>query len=336
MLFSRRKRKEQKELYVFLNNRQITQVYSLKYLGIIFDPKLSFKDHINYMTEKCSKLIFALAKSAKLNWGLSHTALKTIYTGAILPLLQYGAPVWINAINNATYKTKLIRVQRLINIRIAKAYRTVSNEALPIITGLTPIYIKLEETALYYHHIKEGMKDEAIVDKDTTFQHWLHPSTTMTSLTNNNDDNSKIQIFTDGSKSKQGVGAGIAIYMSGTLIKNLRYRLDSTCTNNQAKQLAIMRSLEYIEKLQTAEKEATVYTDSQMMLDSLKNIKIHTSLIEKIRQKTIQLGQAAWKIKFGWVKDHAGTQGNEMADTLAKEAAADMDIAVSYNLITKA
>ena len=35
------------------------------------------------------------------------------------------------------------------------------------------------------------------------------------------------------------------------------------------------------------------------------------------------------------VKAHAGTQGNEMADTLAKEAAADIDIAVSYNLIAK-
>ena len=157
----------------------------------------------------------------------------------------------------------------------------------------------------------------------------------MTSLTNNNADNSKIQKFTDGSKSEQGVGAGIAIYMSGTLIKNLKYRLDSKCTNNQAEQLAILRSLEHVEKLQTAEKEATVYTDSQTTLDSLKNNKIHTSLIEKITQKTIQLEQAAWKIKFGWVKAHAGTQGNEMADTLAKETAADMDITVSYNLIAK-
>ena len=53
----------------------------------------------------------------------------------------------------------------------------------------------------------------------------------MTFLTNNNDK-SKIQIFTDGSKSEQGVGAGIAIYMSGTFIKSLKYRLDSKCTNN--------------------------------------------------------------------------------------------------------
>ena len=78
-----------------------------------------------------------------------------------------------------------------------------------------------------------------------------------------------------------------------------------------------------------------MYTDSQTTLDSLKNTKIHTSLIDKIRLKTIELEKAAWQIKFCWVKAHAGTQGNEMADTLAKEAAADLDIAVSYNKIPK-
>ena len=41
----------------------------MKYLGIIFDHKLTFKEHINYMAEKCTKLIFALSKSAKLYWG---------------------------------------------------------------------------------------------------------------------------------------------------------------------------------------------------------------------------------------------------------------------------
>jgi len=90
------------------------------------------------MTEKCSKLIFALSKSAKLNSGLNYAALKTIYTGGILPLILYGAPVWLNAINKASYKLKITRIQRLTNIRLARAYRTVSNEALCLITGLTP------------------------------------------------------------------------------------------------------------------------------------------------------------------------------------------------------
>ena len=87
MLLTRRKRKEQKEIAVYLNNKTIPQVNSLKYLGIIFEYKLTFKEHIKNMAEKCTKLIFSLSKSAKLNWGLDHKALNTIYVGGILPLL---------------------------------------------------------------------------------------------------------------------------------------------------------------------------------------------------------------------------------------------------------
>jgi hypothetical protein len=32
-----------------------------------------------------------------------------------------------------------------------------------------------------------------------------------------------------------------------------------------------------------------------------------------------------WRIKFSWVKGHAGTQDNEIADRLAKEAARSKD-----------
>jgi cbb3-type cytochrome oxidase subunit 1 len=120
MLMTRRKRKEQKVIAVYLNNKIIPQVNNLKYLGIIFDCKLTFKEHVNCMADKCTKLIFSLSKSAKLNWGLGHKALKTIYIGGILPLLLYGAPVWGKAMEKETYKYKLKRVQRLINIKIAK------------------------------------------------------------------------------------------------------------------------------------------------------------------------------------------------------------------------
>jgi RNA binding protein fox-1 len=94
MLMTRRKRKERKEIEIYLNNKPLIQVHGMKYLGIIFDSKLTFREHINYMAEKCTKLIFALSKPAKLNWGQKHAALKIIYTGGILPVLLYGAPVW--------------------------------------------------------------------------------------------------------------------------------------------------------------------------------------------------------------------------------------------------
>jgi hypothetical protein len=153
-------------------------VHSLKYLGIILDSKLTFRDHIINMTDKCSKLIFASSKSAKLNWGLNYAALKTIYTGDIQPLLLYGAPVWINALNKGSYKLKLITVQRLINNRIARAYRTASNEALCIITGLTPMDIKIEESDQLYQLTRGSRKEEAMIDQDMRVKHWLHSAVT--------------------------------------------------------------------------------------------------------------------------------------------------------------
>jgi hypothetical protein len=76
--------------------------------------------------------------------GLKHEALKTIYKGRILSLLLYGAPFWIEAFKFDYKKLKYIRVQRIMNIRITKAYRT-SSEALCILAGTSPIIIKTEE-----------------------------------------------------------------------------------------------------------------------------------------------------------------------------------------------
>jgi len=107
---SRRRRREEKEIETYVNNKILKQVNSLKYLGIIFDSKSTFRDYINYIEEKCSKLILSLSRSAKITWELKHEALKTIYTGGILPLLLYGAPVWKSVLNRFCYKAKLIRI----------------------------------------------------------------------------------------------------------------------------------------------------------------------------------------------------------------------------------
>ena len=180
---TRRKRKEQKEVALYLNNKLILQVHRLKYLGIIFDRKLTFKEKVNYMANMCTKLIFSLSKAAKLKWGLSYKALKTIYLGGILPLLLYGAPVWIKAMEIDSYKAKIIRVQRLIHIKIAKAYRTISNEALCILTGMTPIAIKIEEAAKIFQLTRGNTKgEEAQVDSHMEVKNWQHPTETIVKI----------------------------------------------------------------------------------------------------------------------------------------------------------
>jgi ribonuclease HI len=42
--------------------------------------------------------------------------------------------------------------------------------------------------------------------------------------------------------------------------------------------------------------------------------------MEEIRGKVASLERKEWIIKFSWVKAHAVTRGNEIADRLAKEA----------------
>jgi len=48
--------------------------------------------------------------------------------------------------------------------------------------------------------------------------------------------------------------------------------------------------------------KATIYTDRQIALDSLKNGDIHTFLVEEIRKKLTELKKINWKIKLRWVK----------------------------------
>jgi len=46
----RRKRKERGEVEVYLNNKLLRQVKTMKYLGIIIDKKRTFREHITQAT----------------------------------------------------------------------------------------------------------------------------------------------------------------------------------------------------------------------------------------------------------------------------------------------
>ena len=136
------------------------------------DNKFTFSEHISYAAEKCTKLLYSLSKSANISWGLRHEVLKTIYEGAILPLLLYGAPVWIDAMKYTCNRRKYIRVQRLMNLRIAKAFHTTFTEALCVVAGTIPILIKIEETVNSYN-IKKGRGNQThIIDRKVEIKYW--------------------------------------------------------------------------------------------------------------------------------------------------------------------
>jgi len=252
-----------------------------------------------------------------------------------LPLLLYGAPVWIRALEKEKYKNKVTRLQRLINIKMAKAYRTVSSEALCVVAGMTPIHIKIEAAAKLYQYTRGHIKDKEHFDNNKEARLWQHPAEATIRTSEGNEEDSPLQIYTDGSKTEKGVGSGIAIYRSGQNVKTLQYKLNKKCTNNQAEQFAILKVLEYIDNTQMEDKKATIYTDSQTILDMIQNSKIHTNIIEDIRRQWYAMKKAGWQIALQWVKAHAGTRGNELADTLAKKAATNGTITEGYTRIPK-
>jgi len=247
MVVTRKKRRENKEVSIRLNNKPLGQVNNIKYLGIILDSKLNFREHFMHITGKRNKLIHALAKSANLSWGLNHEALNTIYKGAILPVMLYGAPIWGGAMGKKFKKILYSSVQRHINIRIAKAYRTYTNEALCILTGTTPIEIKAEEAANLYRITRDRQKHQ--LDYEVEPKNWTHPADSVKINEQKEGNEHRIQIFTEGSKNEHCVGPGTATYIQNKLIHQMKHKLRDRCSNNQAEQMAIVKALQAIETI---------------------------------------------------------------------------------------
>ena len=150
VLFISRKRNDDREVNIYLNYERLDKNEEMKYLGIYFDSKFNFNANIDYTVAKLITLVNMLARTAKLQCTLWHKALKAIYEGAIVPILTYGAPIWVDAIRKSKNLTNYKRIQRFMNIKIAKAYRTISYDASCVIAGARPVQMIIDEKVQTY------------------------------------------------------------------------------------------------------------------------------------------------------------------------------------------
>ena len=91
MVFHRARLKSANCNDLVIDNASINRVYTAKYLGIIFDVKFNWIEHITYIKNKISKTIGIMYKARQY---LNKSSLVNLYYSYVYPYLTYCIEVW--------------------------------------------------------------------------------------------------------------------------------------------------------------------------------------------------------------------------------------------------
>lgn len=96
------------EFNYMLEGRSLTRKTTIKDLGILFDEKLTFRDHYDYIINKCNKLLGFIARITKDFKNPSSFLL--LYFSMIRSILEYNSIIW-----SPFYDIHINRIERVQN-----------------------------------------------------------------------------------------------------------------------------------------------------------------------------------------------------------------------------
>lgn len=103
-----RLRKQHEDPLLLLNANPIVYKDSNKFLGLIMDKKLNWKNHIEHLRIKCLKSLNLMKVLSNTNWGADSTSLIRVYRTLIRSKLDYGAPIYASARESVVKKLDTI------------------------------------------------------------------------------------------------------------------------------------------------------------------------------------------------------------------------------------
>ena len=114
-------------IYIFVNNHQLTRERTIKYLGITFEENLTWSDHLNKISTKINQRI-GLLRIVKAF--LSTKARLTIYNALILLLFGYADIIWGDKNNLSLMDQLQILQNKAAKTILDVPYLSYSTEAL--------------------------------------------------------------------------------------------------------------------------------------------------------------------------------------------------------------
>ncbi|CAK1540866.1 unnamed protein product [Leptosia nina] len=312
-----------------INNITLKPVETIKYLGVIIDRRLTFKNHINYIIQKSQNLFNKLCNFIRPTWGIHSDNIKTIYHMVIVPTITYAAGVWGDSVNIKTYKNKILSLQRMFAIKAIRGFRTISLNAALALAEFLPLDIKINEIQCIekarVEHQTHLIPSDIPIETPTHPSQLLHPSvrTGIRHTTYKNNLHKHIKpaphdIYTDGSKQENGeTGAAFIVHSPNThlTIHTSKIKLHPTSSIFQAELLAIKEACKWATKNNTS---CIIHSDSRSALTALEQISNTHPLVSSIHRILHQNKHT--QIQFKWVRAHTGIVGNEKADAAAKAA----------------
>ena len=111
VFFTRKRIEDGMKLWMY--GKELERVGSFKYLGVIFDSRVTWADHIRKIEDKCKKVINVMRCLSGRDWGASCSALKTIYVAMIRSVFDYGCIVYGSAAVCLLRKQDVIQAKAL-------------------------------------------------------------------------------------------------------------------------------------------------------------------------------------------------------------------------------
>ena len=143
-----RTRKREHIPTLFLKDDIVPYEDEVKFLGVIFDKKLTFGPHINNLSTKVKKTLNILKVVSHFEWGADRTTLLRLYTSLCLSKLDYACQIYGSACKTLLEKLDVVHN---MGLRICTgAYRTSPVDSIYVDSGMPPLSIRREELSLRF------------------------------------------------------------------------------------------------------------------------------------------------------------------------------------------